>query len=165
MRFFCSSISQPDGVRVGRVKGMAVPSTKLLQKVLYSMLWLQIQKIFSCFKVAGGHSRLASLPPLSRLYSQASFSAEQTFFSYFSCRLEKLRWPSNRVRSQFDEYEFNERRPLPSEFQQNWLSRVHFAVFPVSTLGNWIPRVLSQWYCSGHNCGLDQIVVEDEQGN
>ncbi|KAM7427339.1 hypothetical protein ABFA07_021507 [Porites harrisoni] len=81
-----------------------------------------------------------------------------------SCRLEKLRWPSNGVRSQFDEYEFNERSPLPSEFQQNWLSRVHFAVFPVSTLGNWIPRVLSQWYCSGHNCGLDQIVVEDEQG-
>ena len=165
-QFFCSSISQPDGVRVGRVKGMAVPSTKLLQKVLYSMLWLQIQKIFSCFKVACGHSRLASLPPPSRLCSQASFSAEQTFFfSYFSCRLEKLRWPSNRVRSQFDEYEFNERSPLPSEFQQNWLSRVHFAVFPVSTLGNWIPRVLSQWYCSGHNCGLDQIVVEDEQGN
>ena len=48
------------------------------------MLWLQIQKIFSCFKVACGHSRLASLPPPSRLYSQASFSAEQTFFFHIS---------------------------------------------------------------------------------
>ena len=86
---FCSSISQRDGVRVGRVKGMAVPSTKLLQKVLYSMLWLQIQKIFSCFKVACGHSRLASLPPPSRLYSQASFSAEQTFFFIFQLQIGK----------------------------------------------------------------------------
>ena len=81
--------SQPDGVRVGRVKGMAVPSTKLLQKVLYSMLWLQIQKLFSCFKVACGHSRLASLPPPSRLYSQASFSAEQTFFFIFQLQIGK----------------------------------------------------------------------------
>ena len=35
------------------------------------MLWLQIQNIFSRFKVACGHSRLASLPPPSRLFSQA----------------------------------------------------------------------------------------------
>ena len=44
---FCSSISQRDGVRMGGVEGMAVPSAKLLQKALYSMLWLHIQKIFS----------------------------------------------------------------------------------------------------------------------
>ena len=35
----------------------------------------------------------------------------------------------------------------------------------MSTLGNWIPRVLSQWYCSGHECGFDQIVIENATGN
>ena len=83
-RGFCSSISQRDGIRVGRVEGMAVPSTKLLQEALYSMIWLQIQNFFSCFKVACGHSRLASLPPPSWLFSQASFSVEQTFFFHIS---------------------------------------------------------------------------------
>ena len=48
------------------------------------MIWLQIQNIFSCFKVACGHSRLASLPPPSWLFSQASFSVEQTFFFHIS---------------------------------------------------------------------------------
>ena len=51
------------------------------------------------------------------------------------------------------------------EFQNSWNRRVHFATFPVSTLGNWIPRVLSQWYCSGHGCGFDQIVIEHDNGN
>jgi len=50
------------------------------------------------------------------------------------------------------------------DFQNSWIPRVHFAVYPVFTLGNWIPRVLSQWYCSGHGCGFDQIVVENDEG-
>lgn len=56
------------------------------------------------------------------------------------------------------------RNPRPFDLDDSWRSRVHFAVFPVSTLGNWIPRVLSQWYCSGHGCGLNQIVVENDKG-
>lgn len=50
------------------------------------------------------------------------------------------------------------------DFSNNWLSRVHIATFPVFTLGNWIPRVLSQWYCSGHGCGFAQIVIENDKG-
>ena len=56
-------------------------------------------------------------------------------------------------------------KPLLSNFMTNWSSRMHFATFPVSSLGNWIPRVLSQWYCSGHGCGFDQIVVENMKSN
>lgn len=58
----------------------------------------------------------------------------------------------------------NGRLPNYKVFEASWVPRVHFAVYPVSTLGNWIPRVLSQWYCSGHGCGFDQIVVENVQG-
>ena len=56
-------------------------------------------------------------------------------------------------------------KPLLKDFADSWIPRVHFAVYPVFTLGNWIPRVLSQWYCSGHGCGFDQIVVENDKGN
>lgn len=55
-------------------------------------------------------------------------------------------------------------KPFNQEFSLSWISRMYFATFPVSTLGNWIPRVLSQWYCSGHGCGFDQIVIENAQG-
>ena len=55
-------------------------------------------------------------------------------------------------------------RPFKKDFFESWISRMYFATFPVSTLGNWIPRVLSQWYCSGHGCGFDQIVIENAQG-
>ena len=55
--------------------------------------------------------------------------------------------------------------PLKKDFFESWISRMYFATFPVSTLGNWIPRVLSQWYCSGHGCGFDQIVIENAKGN
>lgn len=67
---------------------------------------------------------------------------------------------SNRARR------FPSRTPKPSQksFEESWISRLYFATFPVSTLGNWIPRVLSQWYCSGHGCGFDQIVIENAKG-
>ncbi|KAG7469656.1 hypothetical protein MATL_G00131150 [Megalops atlanticus] len=38
------------------------------------------------------------------------------------------------------------------------LSRVHFSPVPVYALGNWIPAVLYSWGCSGHNCGLAQVL-------
>ncbi|KAG5271644.1 hypothetical protein AALO_G00182310 [Alosa alosa] len=38
------------------------------------------------------------------------------------------------------------------------LSRLHFSPVPVFALGNWIPKVLYSWGCSGHNCGLAQAV-------
>lgn len=56
-------------------------------------------------------------------------------------------------------------KPFKKSFIESWISRMYFATFPVSTLGNWIPRVLSQWYCSGHGCGFDQIVIENAKGN
>ncbi|XP_078376545.1 uncharacterized protein LOC144659900 [Oculina patagonica] len=55
-------------------------------------------------------------------------------------------------------------KPFKKSFFESWISRMYFATFPVSTLGNWIPRVLSQWYCSGHGCGFDQIVIENAKG-
>lgn len=69
--------------------------------------------------------------------------------------------PSHRTRRSFG----NGREPRSRDFQSSWMSRLHFSLYPVFALGNWIPRVLSQWFCSGHNCGLDQIVLEDAQGN
>ncbi|XP_072249772.1 uncharacterized protein [Leuresthes tenuis] len=38
------------------------------------------------------------------------------------------------------------------------LSRLHFSPVPVFALGNWIPSVLYNWGCMGHNCGLSQAV-------
>ncbi|KAJ7985419.1 hypothetical protein DPEC_G00351850 [Dallia pectoralis] len=38
------------------------------------------------------------------------------------------------------------------------LSRLHFSPVPVFALGNWIPSVMYSWACSGHNCGLSQVV-------
>ena len=38
------------------------------------------------------------------------------------------------------------------------LSRLHFSPVPVFALGNWIPKVLYSWGCTGHNCGLAQAV-------
>ncbi|XP_028834783.1 uncharacterized protein LOC114789691 [Denticeps clupeoides] len=37
-------------------------------------------------------------------------------------------------------------------------SRLHFSPVPVHALGNWVPRVLYSWGCTGHNCGLAQAV-------
>ena len=58
-------------------------------------------KNFSCFKVACGHSRLASLPPPSQLFSQASFSGEQTLFFTLQLQIGKtemaLQWSSQPV--------------------------------------------------------------------
>ncbi|KAK3749927.1 hypothetical protein QZH41_017381 [Actinostola sp. cb2023] len=52
----------------------------------------------------------------------------------------------------------------PRTLLQHWLSRLHFVQFPVHMLGNWIPRVLSQWHCYGPFCGFDQIATENQNG-
>ena len=49
------------------------------------------------------------------------------------------------------------------KFIEDWLNRLHFVTLPLYQLGNWIPLVMSRWYCSGHGCGLDQIAVERKQ--
>ena len=87
------------------------------------------------------------------------------FLRFFRSKLEiklmqRIR-PSQRSRRFIE----SGRNPASKVFQSSWISRVHFTLYPIFTLGNWIPRVLSQWFCSGHNCGFDQIVLEDDQGN
>lgn len=42
--------------------------------------------------------------------------------------------------------------------QKEVLSRLHVSPVPVFALGNWIPRALYSWTCTGHNCGLPQAV-------
>ena len=58
----------------------------------------------------------------------------------------------------------NPARYLLKRYKKKWKKHLHFIRLPVSQSGNWIPRVLSQWYCSGHGCGLDQLVIENEKG-
>ncbi|KAJ8290645.1 hypothetical protein GJAV_G00015780 [Gymnothorax javanicus] len=43
------------------------------------------------------------------------------------------------------------------------LSRLHISPIPVHALGNWIPRVLYSWGCTGHNCGLAQVVFSSSE--
>nr|XP_019958974.1 PREDICTED: uncharacterized protein LOC109639771 [Paralichthys olivaceus] len=45
------------------------------------------------------------------------------------------------------------------------LSRLHFSPVPVFALGNWIPKVLYYWSCTGRNCGLSQAVFTSEGWN
>ena len=51
------------------------------------------------------------------------------------------------------------------KFISDWLDRLHFVTIPLYEVGNWLPLVMSRWYCSGHGCGLDQVSVEKKQGN
>ena len=44
------------------------------------------------------------------------------------------------------------------------MKRLHFVNQSVLDLGDFIPLVLSRWYCSGHGCGLDQVAVEGKEG-
>ncbi|XP_062255672.1 uncharacterized protein si:dkey-256h2.1 [Platichthys flesus] len=45
------------------------------------------------------------------------------------------------------------------------MSRLHFSPVPVFALGNWIPKVLYYWGCTGGNCGLSQAVFTSEGWN
>lgn len=49
------------------------------------------------------------------------------------------------------------------KFISDWLDRLHFVTIPLYEVGNWLPLVMSRWYCSGHGCGLDQIAVESQE--
>jgi len=46
------------------------------------------------------------------------------------------------------------------KFIAEWLDRLHFVTIPLYEVGNWLPLIMSRWYCSGHGCGLDQVAVE-----
>ncbi|XP_015757010.1 PREDICTED: uncharacterized protein LOC107336447 [Acropora digitifera] len=102
----------------------------------------------------------------TQLLNKLAKKFKDTLSNYYYKRLKQemkltLRVePSHRTRRSFG----NGREPRSRDFQSSWMSRLHFSLYPVFALGNWIPRVLSQWFCSGHNCGLDQIVLEDAQG-
>ena len=48
--------------------------------------------------------------------------------------------------------------------KDSWMKRLHFVNQSVLEVGNFIPLVLSRWYCSGHGCGLDQVAVEGKEG-
>ena len=50
------------------------------------------------------------------------------------------------------------------KLKENWMKRLHFVNQSVLEVGNFIPLVLSRWYCSGHGCGLDQVAVELKEG-
>ena len=50
------------------------------------------------------------------------------------------------------------------KYISNWLDRLHFVTIPIYQVGNWLPLVMSRWYCSGHGCGLDQVSVENKEG-
>ena len=50
------------------------------------------------------------------------------------------------------------------KLKSSWMSRLHFVNQSVLELGDFIPLVLSRWYCSGHGCGLDQVAVEGAEG-
>ena len=56
------------------------------------------------------------------------------------------------------------KKPLLNDLQAHWESHIHFSTFKIQTFGNWIPRLLSRWYCNGHGCGLDQIALVDGSG-
>ena len=56
------------------------------------------------------------------------------------------------------------KKPLLEDLQAHWESHVHFITQKIQTFGNWIPRLLTRWYCNGLNCGLDQIVLVDSSG-
>ena len=98
-----------------------------------------------------------TIPWLTTIFTEVVIMIITIFFS---------RSRSDFVSSRKRRFSFGQFGPKPSkqDFSLSWLPRMYFATFPVSTLGNWIPRVLSQWYCSGHGCGFDQIVIENAQG-
>ena len=49
-------------------------------------------------------------------------------------------------------------------FISDWLEKLHFVTVPIYQVGNWLPLIMSRWYCSGHGCGFDQISVEGKDG-
>lgn len=51
------------------------------------------------------------------------------------------------------------------KFKSDWMKRLHFVNTSLHELGNFIPLVMSRWYCSGHGCGYDQVAVEGQEGN
>lgn len=49
-------------------------------------------------------------------------------------------------------------------FIGDWLEKLHFVTIPIYQVGNWLPLIMSRWYCSGHGCGFDQISLEGKDG-
>jgi len=49
------------------------------------------------------------------------------------------------------------------KFISDWLEKLHFVTIPIYQVGNWLPLIMSRWYCSGHGCGFDQISVEGKE--
>ena len=56
------------------------------------------------------------------------------------------------------------KKPLLEDLQAHWESHLHFITHKIQTFGDWIPRLLTRWYCNGHECGLDQIALVDGSG-
>ena len=46
--------------------------------------------------------------------------------------------------------------------QNDFLARCYFVITPVFQIGNWISSILSDWSCTDHGCGLNQLVYSCE---
>lgn len=51
------------------------------------------------------------------------------------------------------------RSQTSTEIWEKIENKFHFAVQPVSQLGNWLPACLKEWKCVDHGCGLNQVLI------
>ena len=49
---------------------------------------------------------------------------------------------------------------LSMKEQQDFLARCYFVITPVNEIGNWISSLLSDWSCTDHGCGFNQLVYQ-----
>lgn len=62
--------------------------------------------------------------------------------------VNEAKWLQSRMRSQ-----------TSTEIWEKIENKFHFAVQPVSQLGNWLPACLKEWKCVDHGCGLNQVLI------
>ncbi|KAM6910480.1 uncharacterized protein FYW49_012420 [Xenentodon cancila] len=93
----------------------------------------------------------SSEPSISTLVEDLPGSARVLFLSLDDSAASDALW----MRTQL------QRASLRSS-KKEVLTRLHFSPVPVFALGNWIPNVLYNWGCVGHNCGLSQAVFTSD---
>ena len=54
---------------------------------------------------------------------------------------------------------------LTEKERQNFLERSFFVVTPVNEIGNWLSTILSDWSCTDHGCGYNQLIFHSKNWN
>ena len=83
-------------------------------------------------------------------------SAHYVFMTFDDNALETVSWMRNQLINALSQSKLADK-------EQDFLSRCFFVITPVFEIGNWISSILSDWSCTDHGCGLNQVMFYSEK--